>query len=55
METSTNFSIIVRPSFNKDLVVSDALGRIADNFDVAKFQIDQPILLNDIKKKIESI
>jgi len=47
-----NFSIIVRPGFNKDLVISEALGIIADNFDVAKFQIDQPIVLNDIKNII---
>jgi len=47
-----NFSIIVRPGFNKDLVISEALGLIADNFDVAKFQIDQPIVLNDIKNII---
>jgi len=44
-----NFKVSVDPDENRNLVVLQAVNRIISLFDVKKFEIDQPLVIDDIR------
>lgn len=46
------FTIVVDPEYNRALVTNNVLARIRQYFDVKFFEIDQPIVLDDLRNVI---
>jgi hypothetical protein len=47
-----NFEIVTDPTANKKLILQQILTKLKKYFDVKNFQIDQPIVINDINNII---
>jgi hypothetical protein len=45
---SVNFDIMILPNFNNNEVLNNCIKQMQDFFDISKWQINQPILINDI-------
>jgi len=47
-----NFSIVVDPNFNTNLVLQNAINRVKNFFSIKNFEIDQPIVIAEIQNII---
>ena len=46
------FVIVVAPSLNRNLVLQNVISRLKQYFDIKHFEIDQPVVLDDIRNII---
>ena len=46
------FVIVVDPGFNRNLVLQNVIARLKQYFDIKHFEIDQPIVIDDIRNII---
>ena len=50
-----NFDIILLPNYNNRVVINRCVNAITDFFDIDKWQINQPILLNQVRNLIDNV
>lgn len=50
-----NFDIILLPNFNNRIVLNNCINAIINYFDIDKWQINQPILLNNVRNIIDQV
>jgi hypothetical protein len=46
------FSIVIDPNFNRNLVLQSVIARLKKYFSIKNFEIDQPIVLSDLSNII---
>lgn len=49
------FDIIIQPNFNNRLIINNCINAIKDYFNISKWQINQPILLNNVRNVIDNV
>lgn len=49
------FQILIDPSLNKSIILQKVLTRLQDYFNIKHFNIDQPIVISEVRNKIFSI
>tara|TARA_R110000803_G_scaffold95853_1_gene163943 strand:+ start:498 stop:2369 length:1872 start_codon:yes stop_codon:yes gene_type:complete len=49
------FDIIVQPNFNNRLIINNCIDALKAYFDIDKWQINQPILINNIRNVIDNV
>ena len=47
-----NYDITVDPTFNRQLVLQNVQAKLIQYFDVGNFQMDQPLILDDVRNII---
>lgn len=50
-----NFDIILLPNYNNRVVINNCINALINYFDIDKWQINQPILLNNVRNLIDNI
>ena len=50
-----NFDVIIQPNFNNRLVLNNIINALTTYFDIDKWQINQPILLNNVRNIIDNV
>ena len=50
-----NFDIILLPEYNTQTVLNACVNALIDYFDIDKWQINQPILINNVRNIIDNI
>ena len=50
-----NFDVILQPNFNNRVVLNNCINALIDYFDIDKWQINQPILINNVRNVIDNI
>ncbi len=50
-----NFDVILLPNYNAQTVLNNIIIQLKDYFDIDKWQINQPILINNAKNVIDSV
>jgi len=50
-----NFDIILLPNFNTQTVLNACINALKDYFDIDKWQINQPILINNVRNVIDQV
>ena len=50
-----DFDIIIQPNFNNRLIINNCIEALKDYFDIDKWQINQPILLNNVRNVIDNV
>jgi len=50
-----NFDIILLPNYNNRVVINNCINAITNYFDIDKWQINQPILLNNVRNLIDNV
>ena len=50
-----NFDVILLPNFNTQTVLNACINALKDYFDIDKWQINQPILINNIRNVIDNV
>ena len=50
-----NFDVILLPNFNSQTVLNNIIIALKDYFDIDKWQINQPILTNDVRNIIDGV
>ena len=50
-----NFDVILLPNVNNQTVLNDCINALKDYFDIDKWQINQPILINNVRNIIDQI
>jgi hypothetical protein len=50
-----NFDIILLPDYNVQTVINNCVNALIDYFDIDKWQINQPILINNVRNVIDGI
>ena len=50
-----NFDVILLPNLNNQTVLNNIITALKDYFDIDKWQINQPILINNVKNVIDSV
>ena len=49
------FDIIVQPNFNNRLIINNCIDTLKSYFDIDKWQINQPILINNVRNVIDNV
>ena len=49
------FDIIVQPNFNNRLIINNCIDALKIYFDIDKWQINQPILINNVRNVIDNV
>tara|TARA_R100001463_G_scaffold9112_1_gene27409 strand:+ start:7265 stop:9136 length:1872 start_codon:yes stop_codon:yes gene_type:complete len=49
------FDIIVQPNFNNRLIINNCIDALKSYFDIDKWQINQPILINNVRNVIDNV
>ena len=49
------FNIIVQPNFNNRLIINNCIDALKAYFDIDKWQINQPILINNVRNVIDNV
>ena len=49
------FDIIVQPNFNNRLIINNCIDALKAYFDIDKWQINQPILINNVRNVIDNV
>jgi len=49
------FDIIAQPNFNNSLIINNCINALKDYFDINKWQINQPLLINNVRNVIDNI
>ena len=49
------FDIIVQPNFNNRLIINNCIDALKADFDIDKWQINQPILINNVRNVIDNV
>ena len=50
-----NFDVILLPNYNSQTVLNSIITALKDYFDIDKWQINQPILINNVKNVIDGV
>lgn len=50
-----NFDVILQPNFNNRVVLNNCINALIDYFDTDNWQINQPILINNVRNVIDNI
>jgi len=50
-----NFDVIIQPNFNNRVVLNIIINALTTYFDIDKWQINQPILINNVRNVIDNI
>ena len=50
-----DFDIIIQPNYNNKLVINNCINSLKDYFDIDKWQINQPILINNVRNVIDNV
>ena len=50
-----NFDIIAQPNFNNRLILNNCINTLTAYFDIDKWQINQPILINNVKNILDNV
>ena len=50
-----NFDVILLPNFNNRVVLNNCITALIDYFDIDKWQINQPILINNVRNVIDGV
>jgi phage-related baseplate assembly protein len=50
-----NFDVILLPNFNNSLVLNNIITELTTFFDTDKMQINQPILINNVRNVIDNV
>ena len=50
-----NFDVILQPNFNNRLVLNNCIAALADYFNIDKWQLNQPIILSNVRNLIDNI
>jgi len=50
-----NFDVILLPNFNTQTVLNACINALKDYFDIDKWQINQPILINNVRNVIDQV
>jgi phage-related baseplate assembly protein len=50
-----NFDVILLPNFNNRVVLNNCITALTDYFDIDKWQINQPILINNVRNVLDGI
>jgi len=50
-----NFDVILLPNFNTQTVLNACINALKDYFDIDKWQINQPILINNVRNVIDKV
>jgi hypothetical protein len=50
-----NFDVILLPNFNTQTVLNACINALKDYFDIDKWQINQPILINNVRNVIDNV
>jgi len=50
-----NFDVILQPNFNNRVVLNNCINALIDYFDIDKWQLIQPILINNVKNVLDNI
>jgi hypothetical protein len=49
------FDIIIQPNYNNRLIINNCIDALKTYFDIDKWQINQPILLNNVRNVIDNV
>jgi len=49
------FDIIIQPNFNNRLIINNCIDALKAYFDIDKWQINQPILINNVRNVIDNV
>ena len=50
-----NFDIIIQPNYNNRLVINNCIDALVTYFDTDKWQINQPIILNNVRNVLDNV
>ena len=50
-----NFDVILLPNYNTQTVLNACINALKDYFDIDKWQINQPILINNVRNVIDNV
>ena len=50
-----NFDIIIQPNYNNRLIINNCIDAITAYFDIDKWQINQPILINNVRNVLDNV
>ena len=50
-----NFDIIAQPNFNNRIILNNCINALTDYFNIDKWQINQPILINNVRNVLDNI
>ena len=50
-----NFDVILQPNFNNRVVLNNCINALIDYFDIDKWQLNQPILINNVRNVLDNI
>ena len=50
-----NFDIIIQPNYNNRLIINNCIDALTAYFDIDKRQINQPILINNLRNVLDSV
>ena len=50
-----NFDIIIQPNFNNRLIINNCINALEVYFDIDKWQINQPILVNNVRNVLDNV
>ena len=50
-----NFDVILQPNFNNRVVLNNCINGLIDYFNIDKWQINQPILINNVRNVLDNI
>ena len=50
-----NFDIIIQPNYNNRLIINNCIDALTAYFDIDKWQINQPILINNLRNVLDNV
>lgn len=50
-----NFDIIAQPNFNNRIILNNCINALTTYFDIDKWQINQPILINNVRNVLDNV
>ena len=50
-----NFDIIIQPNYNNRLIINNCIDALIAYFDIDKWQINQPILINNLRNVLDNV
>ena len=50
-----NFDIIAQPNFNNRIILNNCINALTDYFNIDKWQINQPILINNVRNVLDNV
>ena len=50
-----NFDVILQPNYNNRLVINNCISALTDYFNIDKWQLNQPIILNNVRNVIDNV